>query len=120
MVIVTRRVVRYEDFSEAPYNKTKILFKFLGFEMHADVKHFLDTHTKGSTVKNQWSTYRDTKSTPYHWRQEYTFEEVDAIQNACGQAMKLWGYTMAVNETHQLNFDPILPEFEFSSDLKNL
>lgn len=112
------RVIRYEDMSNDPYNRTKVLFQFLGFEVHPDVKHFLDTHTRNDYGDHRWNTYRDTKSTPYHWQHDLTFEEVDAIQNVCGQAMKLWGYVAANDQNHLLNFDPVSPEFEFSSDIQ--
>ena len=110
------RVIRYEDLAKDPYDVSKKLFHFLGYEVHPAIVQFLNTHTKSTHSRNyKYNTYRITKSVPYHWREDLTFDEVVRIQDACKQAMKLWGYKLAQNETEQMSFDPILPEYEFSS-----
>ncbi|KAG7212100.1 hypothetical protein KM043_012450 [Ampulex compressa] len=100
------RVVRYEDLSVDPYKHVKELYNFYGLDFHINVKRFLDTHTKND-VGGVSSTFRNSKVAPFHWRTDLDFEEVDEIQRVCAAAMRLWGYVMASNSTHQKDFDPL-------------
>lgn len=100
------RVVRYEDLSVDPYKHVKELYEFYGLDFHANVKRFLDTHTKND-VGGVSSTFRNSKVAPFHWRADLDFDEVDEIQRVCEPAMDLWGYVMASNATHQKDFDPL-------------
>lgn len=102
----TFRVLRYEDLSIDPYKYSKELYKFYGLDFDANVKRFLDTHTKND-VGGVWSTFRNSKAAPFHWQTDLTFEEVDEIQRVCTAAMQHWGYVLARNATHQKNFRPI-------------
>ncbi|XP_076653419.1 carbohydrate sulfotransferase 4 isoform X1 [Halictus rubicundus] len=102
----TFRVVRYEDLSVDPYRHVKELYNFYGLDFHINVKRFLDTHTKND-VGGVSSTFRNSKVAPFHWRADLDFEEVDEIQRVCAEAMRLWGYVMASNSTHQKEFDPL-------------
>ncbi|XP_076630932.1 carbohydrate sulfotransferase 4 isoform X2 [Colletes latitarsis] len=103
----TFRVVRYEDLSVDPYKHVKELYNFYGLDFHLNVKRFLDTHTKND-VGGVSSTFRNSKVAPFHWRSDLDFEEVDEIQRVCSTAMRLWGYVMASNSTHQKEFDPLV------------
>lgn len=107
------RVVRYEDLSVDPFTYARSLYKFYGLDFHANVEKYLETHTKND-VGGVWSTYRNSKAAPFHWRTDLDFEEVEEIQSACARAMKLWGYVLATNATHQKDFDPIT---DYSLDL---
>ncbi|XP_018300839.1 carbohydrate sulfotransferase 5 isoform X2 [Mycetomoellerius zeteki] len=100
------RVVRYEDLSVDPYKHVQELYNFYGLNFHINVKKFLDTHTKND-VGGVSSTFRNSKVAPFHWRTDLDFEEVHEIQKVCATAMRLWGYVMALNSTHQKDFDPI-------------
>ncbi|XP_034185620.1 carbohydrate sulfotransferase 4 isoform X2 [Osmia lignaria lignaria] len=102
----TFRVVRYEDLSVDPYKHVKELYNFYGLDFHINVKKFLDTHTKND-VGGVSSTFRNSKVAPFHWRTDLDFEEVDEIQRVCAAAMRLWGYVMASNSSHQKEFDPL-------------
>ncbi|XP_071873565.1 carbohydrate sulfotransferase 4 isoform X2 [Bombus fervidus] len=102
----TFRVVRYEDLSVDPYRHVKELYNFYGLDFHVNVKKFLDTHTKND-VGGVSSTFRNSKVAPFHWRTDLDFEEVDEIQKVCAAAMRLWGYVMASNSSHQKDFDPL-------------
>lgn len=104
---------RYEDLSLKPYEKVENILHFFGFEMHSSIIKFLDTHTKVN-YGGVSSTYRDSKSAPFHWRNDLTFDEVESIQHACKSAMKLWGYALTVNETHQKSFNPVISKFDLS------
>lgn len=100
------RVVRYEDYSVEPYSYTERLFKFYGLYFHENVQHFLDTHTK-TDIGGLSSTFRNSKTAPFHWRSELDFVEVEEIQQECRVAMDLWGYVDALNSTHQKYFNPV-------------
>ena len=69
---------------------------------------FLDTHTsedKGGVS----STHRDSKSAPYHWKQDLPFQSVIEIQDACSKAMRLWGYRKYENPKEVEDLDSVLP-----------
>ncbi|XP_046738516.1 carbohydrate sulfotransferase 4-like [Diprion similis] len=102
----TFRVLRYEDLSLEPYKRVEELFEFYGLDFHPNVTKYLDTHTKND-VGNAYTTYRDSKTAPFHWRTELEFKEVEEIQRNCFVPMKYWGYVPAVNASHQREFNPI-------------
>ncbi|KAK6620745.1 hypothetical protein RUM43_011040 [Polyplax serrata] len=99
--------MRYEDLSLNPYKMVGQLLEFYGLEFHPEVQFFLDTHTK-INVGGVSSTYRNSASAPFHWRQDLTHREVRLIQNKCGPAMKYWGYLKAENASHQRVFNPVV------------
>ena len=74
-LLLFRSVVRYEDLSLNPYKMTKEILQFYGLPYHPEVKMFLDTHTK-QDVGGVSSTYRDSKSAPFHWTKDLTYDEV--------------------------------------------
>ncbi|XP_034942897.1 carbohydrate sulfotransferase 5-like isoform X2 [Chelonus insularis] len=100
------KVVRYEDLSIDPFLNAKNLFEFYGLNFHSNVKNFLETHTKND-FGGVSSTFRNSKAAPFHWRNDLDFEEVEEIQSVCSRAMSLWGYVLALNESHQKSFNPI-------------
>ncbi|KAK0167544.1 hypothetical protein PV327_004929 [Microctonus hyperodae] len=100
------KVIRYEDLSLDPFAHAKNLYEFYGLDFHENVKSFLDTHTK-SDLGGVSSTFRNSKAAPFHWRTDLDHEEVEEIQSVCSTAMRLWGYSLALNETHQKDFNPI-------------
>ncbi|KAJ9587785.1 hypothetical protein L9F63_018768, partial [Diploptera punctata] len=100
------RAVRYEDLSVEPHKSVRDLLHFFGLSFHPNIRLFLDTHTKVN-VGGVSSTYRNSKSAPFHWRQDLTFSEVRAIQRACAPAMHYWGYRRAANSSHQKDFNPL-------------
>ena len=73
------RVFRYEDFSMNPTNNTIDVFQFFGFSYHKKVKDFLDSHTK-SNKGGVSSTFRDSKTAPFKWREKLSMAEVVNIQ----------------------------------------
>ncbi|GAB0096020.1 uncharacterized protein DMENIID0001_114690 [Sergentomyia squamirostris] len=72
------RVVRYEDLSLNPYEMTKEILQFYGLSMHPKVITFLETHTKFQKG-NEFTTYRNSKLTPFHWMKDLSYEEVSSI-----------------------------------------
>lgn len=109
------QVVRYEDLSLEPYDFVQSLFEFFGLDFHYNVKEFLDTHTK-TDIGGLSSTFRNSKTAPFHWRQDLDYEEVNKIQESCKFALRIWGYNLALNSTHQKSFDPVAA-FALSDDL---
>uniref|UniRef100_A0A182J7N5 Sulfotransferase domain-containing protein n=1 Tax=Anopheles atroparvus TaxID=41427 RepID=A0A182J7N5_ANOAO len=107
------RVIRYEDLSLDPYGKTKEILDFYGLPFHPEVKAFLDTHTT-QDIGGVSSTYRDSKTAPFHWTKELTFDYVKHVQDSCVSAMRNWGYRNATSERELYdNFNPLL-EYRFS------
>lgn len=93
---------------------TQDILQFYGLPLDPQVEEFLDSHTK-SDIGGVSSTFRDSKSAPFHWIKDLTYYEVNAIQNGCAKAMDLWGYRKVTNFTNfnNYNFDPLL-SFPFS------
>ncbi|XP_065169716.1 carbohydrate sulfotransferase 5-like [Atheta coriaria] len=87
----TFKAVRYEDLSLNPRTMTKDIFDFYGLKFHANVNDFLESHTK-SNIGGVSSTFRDSRSAPFHWRSDLNASEVQYIEESCEKAMRLWGY----------------------------
>jgi len=101
------KVFRYEDFSMNPTNNTIDVFKFFGFSFHQKVVDFLDSHTK-SNKGGVSSTFRDSKTAPFKWREKLSMAEVVNIQVKCEEAMKLWGYKILTDPEELRTFEPVL------------
>lgn len=109
------KVVRYEDLSLEPFKLTKEILTFYGLPFDPDVEDFLDSHTR-TDIGGVSSTFRDSKTAPFHWMRDLAFDEIDYIQQHCTEAMNLWGYRKADNEDMLLTniFNPMLP-YSFGS-----
>ena len=102
------RVARYEDIAYDPGSQSEELLDFFGFQMHPNIEAFLQSHTKDNTKEmHPWSTVRDSKTAPYHWKKDLTFEEVTKIQNECVDALKLWGYRTYSTEEELNDVHPV-------------
>lgn len=107
------KAVRYEDLSLDPYKETQDILSFYGLPFDPLVEEFLDSHTR-SDIGGVSSTFRDSKSAPFHWIHELKFDEIDDIQANCKKAMQLWGYRVADETTiDEKTFNPI-GEFSLS------
>ena len=51
------------------------VLQFYGLPFDPLVEEFLDTHTKVN-IGGVSSTYRDSKSAPFHWKQDLRTEDV--------------------------------------------
>ncbi|XP_019876489.1 carbohydrate sulfotransferase 5 [Aethina tumida] len=102
----TFRAIRYEDLSLNPYEHVQDLFKFFGLQFHEQVKMFLDSHTKVN-VGGVSSTFRDSKSAPFHWKTDLNATEIQYIEENCEEAMKLWGYVKVTNYSNLKDFNPL-------------
>lgn len=75
------RAVRYEDLSMNPYEMTQDILQFYGLPFDPQVEEFLDSHTK-SNYGGVSSTFRDSKSAPFHWIKDLDIDEV-SIFHGC-------------------------------------
>ncbi|CAG9840075.1 unnamed protein product [Diabrotica balteata] len=100
------RVLRYEDLSLDPNEIARDLFDFLGLHFHRNVEKFLATHTRFN-IGGVSSTFRDSKSTPFHWKADLNYTEVQNIEENCEEAMRLWGYNRAKNVSDMKEFNPL-------------
>ena len=94
------RAIRYEDFCKDTENNTRTVLQFLKFKMDSKVLAFVKLHSKYN-IGGVSSTYRISKTAPYHWINELNFSEIQKIQEKCNLAMKLWGYRK-INTSEQL------------------
>ncbi|XP_040583049.1 carbohydrate sulfotransferase 4 [Lepeophtheirus salmonis] len=103
-------VFRYEDFSNDPFNNSKKVLDFFSFVYHDKVRDFLKSHTaikKGGVS----STFRNSKTAPYHWMKDLKIEEILSIQKECGEALRLWGYVpykySSTDNSYIKSFNPL-------------
>lgn len=108
------KAIRYEDLSMDPFTVTKDILNFYGLPFDPEVEEFLDSHTRAD-IGGVSSTFRDSKTAPFHWMRDLSFDEVEQIQLNCVKAMSLWGYKETDDEEALLTtaFNPIL-KFPFS------
>ncbi|XP_022828146.1 carbohydrate sulfotransferase 4-like [Spodoptera litura] len=101
-------VLRYEELALQPNETAYRILKFLKISATGLLDKFLDLHTNVD-VAGVSSTVRVSKEVPFKWKNTLNFTYVDNIQRACQEAMSLWGYKMAKNETHlkSKNFMPL-------------
>lgn len=101
------KVVRYEDLSLSPFDMTQEILQFYGLPFDEQVQEFLNSHTK-QNIGGVSSTFRDSKSAPFHWTKDLFIDEIRHIQEVCVEALRLWGYKHVYNESELLNFNPLL------------
>lgn len=108
------KAVRYEDLSLDPFKMTEEILNFYGLPLDPMVEEFLDTHTRND-IGGVSSTFRDSKSAPFHWMRDLTYEEIDNIQSSCTKAMELWRYKKMEDQQSYEDklFNPLL-SFPFS------
>lgn len=109
------KAIRYEDLSLDPFKQTKEILTFYGLPFDADVEEFLDSHTR-TDIGGVSSTFRDSKTAPFHWMRDLGFDEINRIQSDCKEAMLKWGYKAAEDEDTLLKniFNPLL-KFPFAT-----
>lgn len=110
------KAIRYEDLSLEPFVMTKEILTFYGLPFDSDVEEFLDSHTR-TDIGGVSSTFRDSKTAPFHWMRDLSFVEIERIQSQCTEAMALWGYKKANDEDALLKniFNPLL-SFPFDKE----
>lgn len=102
------RVIRYEDFAANPEVHSKEILEFVNFQPHEKIENFLKSHTNAN-IGGVSSTFRDSKTAPYHWKKDLPFEVIQTIQDKCQEALNLWGYRSYSNKSQLENLHSLLP-----------
>ena len=90
--------MRYEEFALNIWNKTNVLFDFLGLPVTLKTREYLLNHTEKEMFSGKpkvWNTFRNPKEAPFHWKSKLSIDKIMEVQKHCQTAMKLWGYRMA-------------------------
>ncbi|XP_031639819.1 carbohydrate sulfotransferase 1-like, partial [Contarinia nasturtii] len=109
------KAIRYEDLSLNPFNMTKEIFNFYGMPFDQNIENYLDSHTRSSDSED-YSTFRDSKKTPFSWMRNMSWNETDDIQKQCAEAISVWGYKLAdyKDALNSTTFNP-LNQFPFAT-----
>ena len=102
------RVIRYEDLALNPRAESDSIYKFFNLLRSWDFNKWLKKHTKGKG-EGPHRTDKNSAARVHGWQSESSFSEIEEIQNVCSDAMKIWGYHKAENETHMKTFDSFGP-----------
>ena len=70
------KVVRYEDLALDPLTKGEEIIEFYGLPFEKKVQKFLSSHTGVGHEEDPYSTFRDSKSTAFHWMEDLKYQEV--------------------------------------------
>ena len=87
-------MVRFEDLGKDPMKSVWNLVNFLGVPFTATIKTFVQNHTNGSLVTDDWnSVYRDSKKTMYYWKYQLTIGNIRTVEKLCRNPMKTLNYS---------------------------
>ena len=92
----------------SPFEGAKDILQFYGLPFDVNVKNFLQNHTTQSD-ENAHSTFKNSKSIPFKWMKNLTFDEINNAQESCEKAMQLWGYKKMSKFDDTESFNPLLP-----------
>ncbi|KAL7630259.1 UNVERIFIED_CONTAM: hypothetical protein RMT77_019597, partial [Armadillidium vulgare] len=84
-------LIRYEDLAKDTISKTKLVFDFLGLNMHSNVKTYLNEHLN-SEFEAPWSTIHNPERQSKKWMKLIPWNTVVHTQHYCRPVMKLLGY----------------------------
>ncbi|KAK8385681.1 hypothetical protein O3P69_016454 [Scylla paramamosain] len=99
-------VLRYEDMSLNPVNKTRELLSHLTLDFDPHMEEFLASHTTKNYDK-PWSTSRESKKRVTYWASKLKPDKLNDVQKACGSVMAKFGY-LTINSTKNVTVDKIL------------
>lgn len=86
-------LLKYEEFNANLEVETKRLFDFLGLEVSAPVRVFLDTHTlKTEAEWDPHSIHRDSKKAVTAWRDKLSKENATEISETCSSVLEALDY----------------------------
>ncbi|XP_071521018.1 carbohydrate sulfotransferase 4-like isoform X3 [Panulirus ornatus] len=106
-------ILRYEDMSLNPVNKTRELLDYLGFDFDPKMEEFLASHTT-TNIDKPWSTSRESKKRVTYWASKLSSDKLQAVQTACDGVMKRFGY-LPVTSTKNISLDKILGPLELTN-----
>lgn len=102
-------IIRYEELSLKPKDVSEKIFNFVGLQFHNSTRNFLKEHTQlgDSTTSHKnlgaYTTFRDSQSTPFHWRDSFSFEITKQIQRSCKKTLDVMGYKVFDSQTEYKN-----------------
>nr|XP_021187480.2 carbohydrate sulfotransferase 4 [Helicoverpa armigera] len=101
-------VIRFEELVLEQNTTLERILNFLDIDARKAFNDFLQTHTNVE-VAGVHSTFKVSRNIPFKWKHTLDFTYVSELQMACKEAMHLWGYKMAYNETHMKSedFNPV-------------
>ncbi|NXD44275.1 CHST3 sulfotransferase, partial [Copsychus sechellarum] len=89
-------LVRYEDVARAPLRKAREMFRFAGLPLTAQVEEWIGSNTQAPRDGNDvYSTCKNSSEQFDKWRFSMPFKLAQVVQDACGAAMRLFGYKLA-------------------------
>ena len=69
------------------------LFTFTGIEFTRPISDMIAKHTNSTEdAADPFAVSRDSKSAPFRWKQELTFDQILLVQERCALAMEKWEY----------------------------
>lgn len=101
-------VIRFEDLALKPDITSQQILDFMKVDGRKAFDEFLSSHTN-MEVAGVHSTFKVTRNIPFKWKYTLDYHYVEDLQIACKEAMSLWGYKMAYNETQMMSneFNPV-------------
>ncbi|XP_071493514.1 carbohydrate sulfotransferase 1-like [Diadema antillarum] len=101
-------LVRYEDFTSAPISMTREIYSFLGLDLPYLVESFIHDATKPMSETNDdrglFYQRKNSAITASKWRTILSPAQVNEIEEICGKAMDLAGYSTLTKADDLRNF----------------
>ena len=94
------RAVRHEDLVDNMMKKSEDIFNFMDLDMQDVTREFIEkaTHPEPGQDEIPHNVHvRDPKTVTIQWRNKLKMPEITKIQDACKEAMELWGYNPIKN-----------------------
>ncbi|XP_072321669.1 carbohydrate sulfotransferase 1-like [Eucyclogobius newberryi] len=101
-------LVRYEDLSRSPLQKTKEIYDFVGLAMTPSVEEWIRVNTRATNdaqAKDKFGTMRDSAANAESWRLKLPLDMVEYSQGACQRALRQLGYreVQSADELRNMN-----------------
>lgn len=97
--------MRFEDFASDPLGFTGRLYDFIDARPAPELLHWVkdNTASKNGKGSGRYGTRRDASRINDAWRSWYRFDELEAIQEECGEALTMYNYTVFTSPEHLTN-----------------
>ncbi|XP_036294087.1 carbohydrate sulfotransferase 3 isoform X2 [Pipistrellus kuhlii] len=89
-------LVRYEDVARRPLQKARDMYRFAGIPLTPQVEDWIRRNTQAPRdASGIYSTQKNSSEQFEKWRFGMPFKLAQVVQDACGPAMRLFGYKLA-------------------------
>ncbi|KAK1333762.1 hypothetical protein QTO34_006149 [Cnephaeus nilssonii] len=89
-------LVRYEDVARRPLQKARDMYRFAGIPLTPQVEDWIQKNTQAPRDSSGiYSTQKNSSEQFEKWRFSMPFKLAQVVQDACGPAMRLFGYKLA-------------------------